>query len=753
MSDHRIHIANAYALRRRDDGPLALVRVLIEGPEGAQVSKVLLGELAFLAQRALRTPVVPQGRTLLALPCATPWPSVLEHALGRFRLGDPQALSASLQDGGLRRPLLVLVAHLLRRGLVYDGSRALWHRQRGYFEHDLEPIGPRGFRCRGMELRPLFTEAGTLVLTLDPALCPLGPALGQMDADRRQHYLQKNPYASAAQGQTLRERNFVLQSKERKLRRVYLADALQLPGDPPDTVRVRMGKHGEGKPEPLAALYPVLAPREIDEVLGSNWRGQGSMPRDRQQRVETFLEKHLLPLAERGDPLFCRLRREGDALPQPAVRGGGPRPKKGQAVPLPEDASAISSLPWPTITVGRDGKSVPPEGNKVEYRMNALVRHGLRRVPSDWHTLEVVAPASARPLAEALAEACQSLLREWRCDQLVVRLCAVERAPGVEGVAALAEHYRAQERRPSLLLLCKGPQEPVSLDGDPAYRAMHQVLGETFALPIKVAVLRAKRDLRSAAINVLGSLLARGGACLWGLAPKSLTHDLCIGVDVGGRDRSGSQGNDHLLAVAMAGEQQPHFWVAQEAPAVTGETLSEELLWAVIKGAHGAIGEHSRRHWLYLRDGGIPDDEWKALQKVAARARQEGLLPGERAFTAVEVRKDHAMRLFNTSQGRWEQPQEGRLWSLPDYEAVLSVTGESHDLHGSADPLHLSARTILPTVEGKETRARALLDIWPLTHLNYSAPRLPSKLPIVLHAAQRLGTDLANGLSARHLPF
>lgn len=758
MSDHLQHVANVFPLRGPAEGPLALVQVEIEAPRGVSINnRALLGELAFQAGRRLRTAVAPNQGALLALPSATPWPAELQHPLGLFRVGAVRELTVSWQEAKLRKPLLILVAHFLRRALVYRKDGALWYRQGGYFSHALAPIDDRGFRCRGMAMQALFSEAGTLLLALDSTLCPLGQALSMVAPAARARYLEENPYASAEQGAPVRARNFVLRQEDGRLRRVYLAHPLTEPGDPEDRVRVRAGKHGAGRAEALAALYPVLAPGEINTVLGQRWRGgHGSMPADRQRHVEEFLRQHLLPLANEGHELLRGLRQRGTAdLPLPAVRGGQPaqRPPRGPAPPPPTDSDAIVGLPWPTICVGAAGVAVSLSGSPVEHRAQALSRHGLRRVPTGWHTLEVAALKGQRSLAEQIVAECQSVLRAWRCPELAVRLAAVEREPGLSGVAALAEHYRQQVVRPSLLLVCKDPREAKPGEaGDPVYQAIHRELGENFALPVKIS-LQPGRDLRSYVINLLGSLLARGGACLWGLAPKVLFHDLCIGVDVGGRDRGGSRGEDRVLAVAMAKGEAPHFWFYREAPQVTGETLGEELLWAIVKGAHDAIGGHSRGHWLYLRDGGISKAEREALEGVARRARAEGLLPDDRAFTAVEVRKQHALRVFSAPGPTWQQPEPGRLWRLPGYEAVLSVTGDGFDLHGSADPLHLVAHTILGTADGRETRTRALSDLWPLSHLNYSAPRLVSKLPIVLHAAQRLGDDLARGLSPRHLPF
>jgi argonaute-like protein implicated in RNA metabolism and viral defense len=80
---------------------------------------------------------------------------------------------------------------------------------------------------------------------------------------------------------------------------------------------------------------------------------------------------------------------------------------------------------------------------------------------------------------------------------------------------------------------------------------------------------------------------------------------------------------------------------------------------------------------------------------------------------------------------------------------VLVTTGEPWHIQGTSIPIRCHLRTI----GGPVLHEEAMQDIWNLTHLNWSAPKLPCRLPIPLHAAQRMAEDLMQHRSLRWAPF
>jgi hypothetical protein len=367
--------------------------------------------------------------------------------------------------------------------------------------------------------------------------------------------------------------------------------------------------------------------------------------------------------------------------------------------------------------------------------------------------IEVVGIEGHEAELDAIIAACKGLLRSWGMADVEVRRCPLLMPTGrsASEVDQIAEHYRVRQT-PGLLLVCNGLPYRPGREADEVYTAVHDRLGNDLGLLVKPVQIGSK-DWTQKILNTLPGALARHrqGLVPWGLA-EELPYDLSFGVDIGGRDRGSGRGNEWLLGCAVAGDDNPIIWTPDTAEIITTETLREEqLAGIVLAGAKKLKGKY-RRNWLYLRDGSMSDEERAALQRIGAQAQREKLLPADQVFVAVEIKKDHGLRLFKTG-AIWQQPDTGIFWDRRhSAEFVLTTTGAPWNIQGSADPL--CCRIILLAGDKKNVKPRGLIrTLYWLTHLNYSAPKNFCRLPLPLHLAQKLGEVLSKGRTLRMLPF
>lgn len=430
--------------------------------------------------------------------------------------------------------------------------------------------------------------------------------------------------------------------------------------------------------------------------------------------------------------------------------------------PLTDAPLRTERLPWPALVVGEvrhlpEGQAVAlqAEEKPAEHRVHALEIWGPRAVPESLRSIAVVPLAGHGPDAEALVEKLNARLAAWHMETIpavVAPFVLPDDGEPESRVSAVEQAVRALDpaARPAALLVMKEhdwrPGEPPGA----LYQLLHESLGHRLGIPTKPIQVREGLDASSVIINLTG-LLARAGGTPWGLAPGAgrpgLIHDLVFALDIGGRDRSGSRGNEYAGLVALAGDHCPtgrqrHATAVRERMEDPGQLRAWVLeLARELRSQRRASGS-----WLFLRDGRFADDELSALREAAVQARREGLLDGGATLTAAEIHKKHALRIFAEVDGRAAQPPAGAtIWltaeDAPVADLVLATTGAPWNLQASAAPI----RCFIRTLGGNPQHAAAAEDIWRLTHLAWTSPRAPLKLPLPLHAAQNLCDDLARG--------
>ena len=345
-------------------------------------------------------------------------------------------------------------------------------------------------------------------------------------------------------------------------------------------------------------------------------------------------------------------------------------------------------------------------------------------------------------------------------------------------------HQHGRASRPQLVVLFHQDRRGRgATTADPFHRAVHSRLGDELEIVPKLQRpfdKKQAKEVEDVVANALSSLLARAGVVFYGLhgdkARPALVHDVCVGVDVGARDRSSpGGGNDRLLWCALSDAHSPRVEWPQDIDqlgGVGGEMLSRSHLGLVLRDSLRRLDVNSPRHFLWLKDGDVSAPEWDALSAEVEDVINEGLLPPDVSFTGVEVIKSGAWRVVElppspqtgsqdlSTVATWSQPASGATWWIKSpgnqegvetdqSQALLITTGTPWRHQATAEPLRLKMRTL----RGKQLHEEALVDIWRLTHLNWRALRSDMSSPLPLHLAQELGKVIREGRSLRLPPW
>lgn len=755
MASHK-RIGNLFELNLEGGLP-QVVRWEVPSVPDAQV-KLYRDAIAFELGRKLQTAVIPSGAGFVsAMLEGMQAEESLTVENRKFKLVPKHPMEVSLSDRRERENLRRLLSADLKRTLVYE-QRNCWYRASAFFPHNFTGTLGRGLFIVGLEVDILVIEQ-RLFLAIDRKLTPVGPALDSKEYGAWRGFIRSDPYSQPGRDEDEDDGNLlssfsrvdVISEKRRNyivrvdghFRRMYVdIEATSKRNDDIVVVEPLHDAPDEKKREAdRADVYPILAPGEINRYLGPGWKAMRlAYPEKRMREATAFVR---------------------DAL-------GGIR-LLGRHAAVSSDAlhlSATKVLPWPRLTVGRDGKNVV--ARNPEERLFALQHDGFRDYPTAWRNLEIVAVKGRADEAEQLRRECENWISKWQLP-LNVTICPIElpAAAGPRSLKDVFEHYEQSPKRPSLLLVFM-PRSTYS--SNDTYQDIHQLLGRQLHMHVKPVNGWGNKSAEAYALNCLGSLLARGGAIPYGLGAgddgSGLAHDFVIGVDVGGRDRASRDARTQYLSViAVAGDEKPTLWRPMHPDELTfsGEQLTEELVRKIVLEPARKLGVRAekQRGWLYMRDGRVFPEELKALHTVVKEARAERLLGPNTNFMVVEVHKSHALRMFTDRRPmpdgavraeeyeRWDQPTAGAVWWFsknefdPDQqtfvsEALISSTGDPCELASSADPL----RCFFFSLNGAAEPEKAARDVWHLSHLNWRALGSATALPMPLHAAQEMAKEL-----------
>lgn len=740
-----------------------------------------LEELAFQLRLKLKVPVLSHRSRLLAFRRD---PSIQGRVLTvgsrSFTLKTEAPITATFTDPEYAHILQQMVSMFLREHLTSEAHQFWTRGQNTYCDRKLIPLNQgRAFYAESFHIEVVLLDAQKPVLAIDRRIVPIGPALSTLSRARCEEILFHNPYepeqeAEDDEGQlaessaepdapllTRRERNFILVDPGLggHPRRVYV-DRGRTKAESFSTVWVSHlhASHPESNPIScdLSHLHPVLAPQEIDFALGRGWRRELKLtPAMRMACQLELVQTHL-----RRVRIF-QVEAEVKQL-------------------LPDQMPEVSAFEWPEFSMGTLPQGIRYSQSQflVEHRWKGLRAYGPRVIPTDVTALEVVGIEGLESDAKQLLDAVQVFLKAHHLENIQARLCPISltRRLDASALTSVRNHYekRKPAERPAMVLVMKDGEGTESRTEKSLYHAI-QYMGDALDLPVKVSMLRTFREherggekkLESYISNVLPSLLCRAGVVLWGLHENAsrpgLVHDFCVGLDVGGRDRTSSRsGNDTALAFTIAGDNRPAFWWPKESARLQSdkELPSEETLEYLLLDAARALRPYYQRHWLYLRDGNLPDEEWERLHTLIDVAEAEGLRSADHAVTVVEVHKSHPFRIPALENGKWSPSEAGMYaWLMREQEtvvgtqhhrlkmsdAVLTTTGRPWNIQGTPHPL----RCRIYTLRGPVLHAEALEDLWRLAHMNQSAPHIHTKLPLPLHQAQKMGKDLLDGKSLK----
>lgn len=225
---------------------------------------------------------------------------------------------------------------------------------------------------------------------------------------------------------------------------------------------------------------------------------------------------------------------------------------------------------------------------------------------------------------------------------------------------------------------------------------------------------------------------------------EPLTTDLAMGLSVTGDEFT------NAAAVILDGETGDLLYQT-ERPASRGQSTvsNERILTRMLEDGLEAAAEEPQEDIdsiVVHRNGRFGDEELATLREVFEDFETEGIVAGRFTWDAVEVRDNHAYRLFK-NQG--EAPDTGAYTAMDSDSILVTTFGEPQIHQGTPKPLYVR--------RAGGTRNTDIValgeDVFNLSFLNWGSPTMKMKSPLSTQLPKKLNEILETASVVRYPPF